>query len=127
VPFGWWLDDQEASGASAPFAATLFFGSGPANGHRSVLSRLQSSLLTSISFMMSASPASGAAAASSSAAAISGSSSAGGVCAVATRIEAKLTPATSTGSRAQLIRRVEVIARPHSKSRQGCVYSGAKL
>jgi hypothetical protein len=90
-----------------------------------VFNWLQSSLLTSMSFMMSASLTSGAA--SSSAAAISGSSSAGGVCAVAARIEAKLTPPTSIGSRAQPIRRVEIIARPHSKSRQQCVRSGAKL
>jgi hypothetical protein len=71
VPFGRSLDDQEVFGPSALFAAALFFGSGPASGHRSVSSRLQSSLLTSMSFMMSTSLASGATSAASSVAAIS--------------------------------------------------------
>ena len=62
----------------------------------STLSWLQSSLLTSISFMMSASSASGAAV--SAAGASASASSAGGVCAGAASIEARLKPAASTAA-----------------------------
>src|SRR6185369_16080545 len=122
VPFALSLADHAASALAAAFDAPLPLGSGPVRVDASTLSRLQSSLLTSMSFMMSTSLTSGAVSVSS-AAGISGSSSEGGVCAAAATIEAKLTPATSIGSRAQPNRILGIIARPHSKSRPECVRS----
>ena len=125
APFGLALFDQVAS-ALAPFGAARPFGAGPVRVEASTLSWLQSSLLMSMSFRMSVSLTSGATAASS-AAGISASSSAGGVCAAAASTENRLKPATSVSSLVRRNRVVEFIARLHSKSRQECVRSGAKL
>src|SRR5258705_23793 len=54
VPFAFALTDQDAS-ALASFAAARPFGAGAGRVDASTLSRLQSSLLTSMSFMMSGS------------------------------------------------------------------------
>src|SRR4051794_14568771 len=82
APFAFWLEDQDASAFVPAFAAPLGAGlplrAGAGRVDASTLSWLQSSLLTSTPFIMSASLASGAAA--SAAGASASSSSAGGVC-----------------------------------------------
>ena len=115
-----------AATSAASFDAPLRIVAGPVRVDASTLSRLQSSLLTSMSFMMSRSLTLGGVSVSS-AAGVSGSSSAGGVWAAAATIEAKPMPAASIGSRAQPNRILGIIARPHSKSRPECVRSVAKL
>src|SRR5258708_21689243 len=111
-PFGLAFDDHDAS-APAFFGALRPFAAGPDSGEASRLSWLQSSLLTSMSFMISASLTSGAVAVA--AAGSSSSSSGGGVCVPAASIVAQAKPAWKSGHLAPRDPVEGVISRPPSQ------------
>ena len=119
VPFAFSFDDHEVSELIARFAAGRVFGEGPSRAEASALSWLQSSLLTSISFMMSASLASGAASAAVSSGSLFQGEVCGDTCAAADTTAARLKPATSIGSLARPNRIVKVIAQPAFQNRKG--------
>ena len=119
VPFAFSFDDHEVSELIARFAAGRVFGEGPSRAEASALSWLQSSLLTSISFMMSASLASGAASAAVSSGSLFQGEVCGDTCAAADTTAARLKPATSIGSLARPNRIVKVIAQPVFQNRKG--------
>src|SRR5882757_126143 len=117
APFGFALDDHDASPLSVAFGATLPLGAAMLSVDASTLSWLQSSLSMSISFMTSASLIARAGAASSSSAA-SAASSEGGVCALAASTAARLKPAASASSPCRLRNVVKIIAPPECQKRQ---------
>jgi hypothetical protein len=109
-PFGVWFDDHDAPALPVVFGAAGCFGAAP-KGEASALSTLQSSLLTSISFMMSGSLASGAGVAAFGCSS-AGQTDVGALCAAAVKIDATPKPTTSAGSLVQPYRVLEIITRP---------------
>ncbi|WGR95242.1 hypothetical protein MTX20_15010 [Bradyrhizobium sp. ISRA435] len=111
------MDDQDGLLLAVLLGLAALFGISVGRVVGSVLSWLQSSLLSSISFRMSASFASAAGAASS----VGASSLAGGVCAAAESAMATLKPSANSGSLAQPNRDVVVIPSPRIPEPQDAI------
>src|SRR5260370_30706398 len=122
-PFGVWFDDHAALSVAVPLACARCFGVNVLDD-ASVLSWPQSSLLTSMPFMISASLASTAGLAAFGGSS-DGQADVGGVCAAAVKTDATPKPATSTGSLVQPYRVLEIITRPRIPGAGECVYGGA--